>query len=198
MPQPILVAVYIFTLSESGEPCRQGKQMDHKTWVAVLAGCHAQRRRKQWSIGDAINNARQNWTDKWGRRKDLWQEAADATGHPVTSLMQYARVAAVFPPKQRLQGLPFGAFQIIAGFESEKKRWWLINKAAEEELSCEQVRQIVQKLQKKKVKSPEKKLTVKVTVYVYSALRNTAIEQHTTVRKLAAQLLSAAYPVEKE
>jgi hypothetical protein len=161
----------------------------HQKWIEILNGCHAQRRFKQWSIGDALNDAKQNWSNQWGRKKDLWQEASDATGCPIDSLFQYARVASVFPAKQRIRGVSFSSYQAIAGLASEKKRRWLVNKTATDELTCEQVRLIVQKLQNNKTVG-KKKLTVEITVDAYRKLRDQAISQRTTVKKLAVKTLS--------
>jgi hypothetical protein len=173
-------------------------------WRTQLQSCHASRKQKQFVIGDAIVLARDSWTKHgWfgtgllarhgleNRTGRLWRDAAAATGHPVDSLMQWARVAAVFPPKSRTYDISFSCYHAIAGISNERQRIALCEKAEKQSLSCEQVRLLVQKIQNKKTKSRTRKLTIQITVDAYSALRDAAIERGTTVRKLAAQTLSA-------
>ena len=90
---------YSFSFQKRGE---MSKKNEHncETWLMTLKGCHASRRQKQWAIGDAIAAAKREWKAWHGasaRLYDLWQRAAEATGHPEDSLFQYARVAEIFP-----------------------------------------------------------------------------------------------------
>lgn len=161
----------------------------HQKWLQTMAGCHRQRRFKQWSMGDALNQAQADWKKDWGRKGDMWQEASDSTGHKVDSLYQYARVAATFPASQRFEAVSFSCYQAIAGLKSAKKRWWLVNKALTEKLSSDAVREVVKKIQKKAVKAKKRKLTVQITVGTYSKLQILAVTKKTTMRKTIATLL---------
>lgn len=155
----------------------------HQKWLQVMQGCHRQRRLKQWSIGDALNLAQADWDKSWGRKKDMWDEASEATGHPVDSLYQYARVAKTFEAKQRFEKVSFSCYQAIAGVKSARKRWWLVNKALNEELSSDAVREIVKKIQKKPLKVKVRKLSIRITVDSYSKWQRVAIANHTTLGK---------------
>jgi hypothetical protein len=173
----------------------KNSERSHETWLAELRGCHAARQHKQLVIGDALVQAQRDWSTWYGPKAQtshLWQQAADATSHPTDSLFQYARVAAVFPPKSRIYDISFSSYHAIAGISDERQRIALCEKAEKKHLSCEQVRLLVQKIQNKKTKGPTKKLTIRIGVDAYSSLRDQAIAQDTTVRKLAVALLSAA------
>ena len=160
-------------------------------WLLNLKGCHAQRRRKQWNIGDALVESSTKWTE-WnprGRRSTMWQQAEDATGHPEDSLFQYHRVASVFPPSTRIYNVSFSCYHVVAGIADETTRFKLLARAEKQSLSSEALRQLVKKIQNKPIKAKTRKMSVVVTVDSYTRLQDEAIAQQTTVKKLVGKLL---------
>ncbi len=160
-------------------------------WLLNLKGCHAQRRQKQWAIGDALVESVTKWSD-WnprGRRSTMWDKAVEATGHPEDSLFQYHRVASVFPPKTRIYNISFSCYHAVAGIADEKTRLQLLARAEKNTLSSEAIRQLVKKIQNKPIKSKTRKFSIVVSVDTYSKLQDAAIAQQTVVKKLAATLV---------
>jgi len=166
-------------------------------WLLNLKGCHAQRRRKQWAIGDALVESITKWND-WnprGRRSTMWDKAVEATGHPEDSLFQYHRVASVFPPKTRIYNVSFSCYHAVAGIADEKARFQLLARAEKQSLSSEAIRQLVKKIQNKPIKSKTRKFSIVVTVDTYSKLQDAAIAQQTTIKKLAPSLIQQSLEV---
>ena len=88
-----------------------------------------------WWVGDWILHGEKTWPDKFS-------QAIYLTGKSDVTLRNSAWVCGVFPPEERHPNLSYTHHFEVASVKSPEERRWLLNEAAENELSALELRKL--------------------------------------------------------
>ena len=88
-----------------------------------------------WWVGDWLLHGERTWPDKFS-------QAVYLTGKSDVTLRNSAWVSNVFPPDERHPDLSYSHHFEVASVKSPEERKWLLNEAAENDLSSAQLRKL--------------------------------------------------------